>query len=136
MTGTIKTPQLLSIPVDQAMHAGVFTCQEDASGLTAARIMAAHRVHSVVVVDGDGTSIAVVTEADIAAAIHADTIMQSATELGAEPVVLAPDDSALRAAQLMHEHERSHTVVVDTNTGRPIGVLSVLDLVDLLAEER
>jgi CBS domain-containing protein len=50
--------------------------------------------------------------------------------------VLAPDDSALRAAQLMHERERSHGVVVDTNTGRPIGVLSVLDLVDLLAEER
>jgi CBS domain-containing protein len=36
----------------------------------------------------------------------------------------------------MHEHESSHAVVVDTTTGRPIGVLSVLDLVDLLAEER
>lgn len=98
--------------------------------------MAAHHVHSVVIVDDDGTSIGVVTEADIAAAIHADTIMCPAAELAADPVILAPDDSVLRAVQLMHEHERSHAVVVDTNTGRPIGVLSVLDLVDLLAEER
>jgi CBS domain-containing protein len=136
MTGTIDTPQLSSILVERAMHSGVFTCHADASGLTAARIMAAHRVHSVVVVDDDGTSLAVVTEADIAAAIHADTIMEPAAEIGAEPVFLAPDDSVLRAAQLMHEHERSHAVVIESNTGRPIGVLSVLDLVDLLAADR
>jgi CBS domain-containing protein len=136
VTGTIKTPQLSSILVEQAMHSGVFTCQADASGLTAARVMAAHRVHSVVVVDDVGTSLAVVTEADIAAAIHAGAIMQPAAEIGAEPIYLAPDDSALRAAQLMHERERSHAVVVEPRTCRPIGVLSVLDLIDLLVEER
>jgi len=59
--------------------------------------------------------------------------MQAAGDIGAAPVVVEPHDSVLRAAQLMHEHERSHAVVVEPHTCKPVGVLSVLDIVDLLA---
>ena len=33
----------------------------------------------------------------------------------------------------MHAHQASHLVVVDAATGRPVGVLSTLDVAGLLA---
>ena len=135
MATTIEAPELSRTTVGQAMHRGVFTCRGEASALTAARVMAAHRVHSVVVVDDNGSCIGVVTEADIAAAIHAGTIMERSADVGAAPVLVTPDDSVLRAAQLMDELERTHALVVDARSEKPVGVLSVLDLVDLLVED-
>jgi predicted transcriptional regulator len=135
LAATIDSSQLGPIPVDRVMHRGLFTCRANATVVAAARVMAAHRVHSVVVVDDEGTALAVVTEDDIAAAIYGGMIARPAAEIGAGPVLVRRDDSVLRAAQLMHEHERSHALVVEPFSWKPIGVVSVLDLVDLLAEE-
>ncbi len=49
-----------------------------------------------------------------------------------ELVVVTPDESLERAAQLMADHETSHLVVVQPQTGHPVGVLSTLDLAGVL----
>ena len=131
-----KAPNDLSrITVRAAMHPGVFTCRAEASGLTAARVMAAHHVHAVVVVDDERQCMGLLTEADIAAAVYAGTIAETAQSIGSSPLVVAPEASVLEAAQVMHENESSHVIVVDDERNIPIGMLSVLDLIDVLAED-
>ena len=42
--------------------------------------------------------------------------------------MIAPEETVRRAAQLMAEHEVAHLVVVDSETSRPVGVISTLDV--------
>ena len=46
------------VTVADAMHRGVVTCPEGASAVVAGRIMAAHRIHCVVVVNSSGHCVA------------------------------------------------------------------------------
>ena len=117
------------------MHPGVITCGPDLSGLTAARILAAHRIHSVVVI-GPGARPRIVTDAEIASALFDGTLAtSSATEIAKPAAVLVSDDTLSHATRCMHEHETTHAVVVEgPRLQRAIGVLSVLDIVEALAE--
>jgi len=47
--------------------------------------------------------------------------------------MIASDETLRRAAQLMGEHEVTHLVVVEPTTTKPLGVLSTLDLAEVLA---
>jgi CBS domain-containing protein len=42
--------------------------------------------------------------------------------------MVRPDDTLMRAAQLMTEHAVTHLLVVDPAGGLPVGVLSTLDV--------
>ena len=54
----------------------------------------------------------------------------------ASPVVLISGSDTLdRAAQLMHEHQTAHLLVVDPDTIHPVGVLSTLDVAAALVGE-
>jgi CBS domain-containing protein len=56
----------------------------------------------------------------------------TARELAAtEPVTIGPASPLGQAVQLMEQHEVTHLVVVDA--GRPVGVLSTLDVAGVLA---
>jgi CBS domain-containing protein len=48
-------------------------------------------------------------------------------------VVVKPDDSIEHAAQLMAEHDTAHLIVASPETGRPVGVVSSLDIARALA---
>jgi CBS domain-containing protein len=109
-----------------------------------AGIMAAHRVHCVVVYDerGDGDAEfnalwGVVSDLDLAGALSTGEIdTGTAGEIAGAPVVsVRPEEELVRAAQLMREHETSHLVVVDRRSSRPVGVLSTLDLARTAADE-
>jgi CBS domain-containing protein len=120
-----------SIRVGDAMHEGVLTCGRDESLTSVARLMAGHRVHSVVVTDepSDAPSLwGVVSDLDlVAAASVRDLDEQVAGAAAASPALLiAPDDTLQRAAQLMVEHALTHLVVVAGD--RPVGVISTLDI--------
>jgi len=53
----------------------------------------------------------------------------TAGELAASDVVVVdPADTLEHAAQLMAEHSTAHLVVVSPDSGRPIGILSTLDV--------
>ncbi len=107
-----------------------------------AGIMAAHRVHCVVVYDETGNAEldalwGVVSDLDLAGALSSGEIETgTAGEIAGAPVVtVRPQEELVRAAQLMREHETSHLVVVDRRTERPIGVLSTLELARTAADQ-
>jgi CBS domain-containing protein len=128
-----------SIRVADVMHAGVLTCGRDESLQAVARLMARHRVHSVVVVtdagSGEQSLWGVVSDLDLAAAASVrDLDAQTAGAAAATPALMvAPDDTLQRATQLMVEHALAHLVVVDGS--RPVGVISTLDVAAALADE-
>jgi CBS domain-containing protein len=119
------------IRVRDAMHDGVVTCGRDESLATVARIMAEHRIHSVVVTDAAESAPSlwgVVSDLDLVAAGTVRSLEQQTAGVAAATPVLTirPDDRLQRAMQLMVEHALTHLVVVDAD--RPVGMLSTLDI--------
>jgi CBS domain-containing protein len=118
--------------VGAAMHRGVITCSPDSSGVTVARIMAAHHIHSVVV--SGGSSSCIITDTDLAAALHDGVLSTTtATEIARVSLVVATSDALQGAAERMHEHGTTHAVVVEPSSGELIGILSVLDIANAFA---
>jgi CBS domain-containing protein len=130
MSATIPHP-LSTLPVSGAMHEGVITCDRDSPLTEVARLMSVERVHCVVVVDEDPRRPwGLISDLDLTAAASVRGLTgQTAGGSAATPVVtVSPDESLERAAQLMTEHGVAHLVVVAPDNGRPIGVLSTLDV--------
>jgi signal-transduction protein with cAMP-binding, CBS, and nucleotidyltransferase domain len=140
-TRTQSVPQLQKLRVVDAMHPGVIACPFETSLQTVARMMATYRVHALVVLahEGDeipgGTFWGVVSDIDLLQASRCpDFDEQTAHEVAATPALtVASGESLDRAVQMMVEHELSHLIVVERRSGRPIGVLSTLDVARALA---
>jgi CBS domain-containing protein len=120
------------------MTHGVLTCRREESLAKVAELMARRHVHCVVVTDEPdeaGALWGIVSDLDLAAAASVrDLAEQTAGGTAATAVLmLGPDDSLQRAAQLMTEHGTAHLVVVDGGR-RPIGVISTLDIAAVLSE--
>jgi len=49
-------------------------------------------------------------------------------------LTIHPGDTLQRATQMMTEHAVAHLLVVDDESGKPVGVLSTLDMARVLAE--
>jgi CBS domain-containing protein len=100
------------------------------SVFAAAKAMKEHGTGTVLVVSG-GRYSGLVTDRDITMLVLADRrdpLTTCLAEVGTgEPVVLGPDDGVERAAWLLHDRAvRRVPVLAD---GRPVGVVSVGDLV-------
>lgn len=135
------TRSLGEIRVGEAMHTGVLTCPVEAPLSDVARVMASERVHCVVVLSEtqkEGSLWGVLSDLDLVAAASVRAVAeQTAGGSAATPViVVAPDDTLLRAAQLMTEYASAHLVVVDSESGLPVGVVSTLDVARALDEAR
>jgi CBS domain-containing protein len=127
--------------VAEAMHPGVITCPHGAPLRAVARMMAAYKVHCVVVFDereesDSGQLWGIVSDLDLAAGLSEGAIDERAAgEIAASPIVtVSATETLARAAQLMAEHGSAHLVVVDTGSGLPAGVLSTLDLARFAAK--
>jgi CBS domain-containing protein len=124
-----------------AMHPGMISCPPETPLRTVARMMAAYRVHAIVVhahgeddlPGGDGWG--VVTDVDfVRAALDDNVDMVTAGQVAATPALTVPSvDPLERAMQLMTDHEVTHVIVVERHSGRPIGVLSTLDVAHAVA---
>jgi CBS domain-containing protein len=121
--------------VEDVMQHGVLSCQTETTVRTAARMLASHRVHSLVVTDLDGVSErawGIVSDVDIVRAAREDADTQTVgTIAGTELVTVAPEDPLEDAVALMVEHDVTHVLV--ESGGKPIGVVSTLDVAELLA---
>ena len=132
---------LSQVEVAEVMHRGVLTCPLETPLRTVARMMAIYRIHAVIVFGEEGDDVpgtglwGVVSDLDLVqAAAAAEFEDRSARGTAVTPALtVAPEDTLERAAQLMSEHEVTHLVVVDRGAGRPVGVLSTLDLARTLA---
>ena len=126
-----------SIRVAETMHRGVVTCKPEATLFTVARLLAAHRIHAVAVAPAaDEGSWGVVSDLDLASAVS-DGLLNEVTagSVASVPTVfVGPDETLIRAAQLMREYETHHVIVLGRGTRRPVGIISTLDIADALAE--
>ncbi len=128
---------LESVRVADAMHHGVVTCRPAAPLSAVARLMAAHRIHAVVVADErDGSGWGLVSDLDLAAAV-CDGFRTNLTagEMAAKPgLFVRPDETVAHAAQLMRDYNSQHLIVLGRGSERPVGIVSTLDLADVVAE--
>jgi CBS domain-containing protein len=128
---------LEAVRVGKAMHRGIVTCRPETSLHSVARMMAAHRIHAVVVTPADERAgWALVSDLDLAAAFG-ETVGEALTaaDISSTPnLFVTPEESLARAAQLMREHDTHHLIVLDRRHRRPVGVVSTLDIVDAVAE--
>ena len=115
------------------MHRGVITCRPDLPVVAVARIMAAHRIHCVVV---EGSPIGVVTDADLVVALCAGSMAsRTAREIARRAATVAPSDTLTRAGELMVELSTTHVIVFDERSNRAVGVVSVLDIAETLVDD-
>ncbi len=137
--GSYLAPSFESATVADAMRTGVMSCPPDVPARIVARMMATNHIHSVVVegvhqdpVRGEQLKWAVVSDMDLLRAARAGLENLTAGEIGiTEPVTVEPSLPLDEAARLMEEHETAHLIVADR--GRPVGILSTLDVAGVLA---
>lgn len=137
--GSYLTPSLKTATVSDAMRVGVMSCKPDAPASTVARMMGTHHIHAVIVegihrdpVHGEQLRWGVVSDTDLLRAARNGIEGLTAGEIAAtEPVTVEPSLALSEAVRLMDEHNTTHLIVADR--GRPIGILSTLDLAGVLA---
>ena len=134
------TPSFEHARVADAMRPRVLTCEPGTLLTAVAQRMASEHVHAIVVLreaidperEIDRRPWAVIADHDIlrsAASIAGRTASDVAT---GEVFLANPDERLPDVAQRMLEHGTSHAVVVEPRTGRPVGVLSTLDIAGIL----
>jgi CBS domain-containing protein len=102
-----------------------------------ARIMKEHRI-GCVLVEEEGRLLGIFTERDILtklvgtgydpAKVQVDSVMTK------NPETLTPEDPIAFAVQRMSVGGYRHLPLIEATTGRPVGILSVKDIVDYLAD--
>jgi CBS domain-containing protein len=128
--------------IADAMHHGVLSSRPDVPAVEIARMMATHQIHAVVVegvrldpVHGETLAWGVVSDLDLARAAAAGIDDLTAGDVAAtEPLTAEPSMPLVEAAQLMDEHATAHIIVVEA--GRPVGMVSTLDIAGALARGR
>lgn len=128
-------PATASIPfgaarVVDAMSHGIIRCPPAASVLTAARLMTDFAVHAVVVDDPvSQRPWSIVSDLDVARAAAQGTLESRVAEVAGTPLLTVEAGTRLsEAARLMAEHGLGHLLVVSREEGRPLGVVSTLDV--------
>lgn len=135
MSATAAQRPLESVTVASAMTSGVINCPPETPLRGVARLMAEHRVHAVYVFDygfEDDEAVApwgLVSDLDLVAAARGEFDAQTARDAAVTPLVTVAANASLdRAAQLMSEYGVAHLAVLDPSSGRPVGVISTLDV--------
>jgi CBS domain-containing protein len=126
--------------VQEAMSPGIISCPPETPLRVVARMMATFNVHSVFVFehreedDEDAQLWGVVSDLDLVAAGRLDVDSHTAGASAVTPIVAVRTDAPLaHAADLMAQHGVSHLAVVEPGSGRPIGVISTLDIARAIA---
>jgi len=136
---TYTGPPFAEAKVGDVMRVGVVTCRPQTPLRDVAAMMVGYQIHSVVVdeLDGGPQPLGIVSDLDVAGAAAAGDEQLSAGEVASTELPTVRSDEKLpRAAQIMAEHEVAHLLVVQPDTGRPVGVISTLGLASALSGPR
>lgn len=137
--GSYLMPTLAHATVADAMHPGILSCPPDAPLTEVARMMASHHVHSVAVVGvshdhGEKLVWGIISDLDLMRAGVRGEVEATAGSMALQPIVSVEPTMPLReAGELMLTHELTHVAVVDPGVGRPVAILSTLDIAGILA---
>lgn len=128
--------------VAEAMTRGLVTVRSTAHLSEAAQLMDAHRVHGLPVVDEHGAVVGVLSQTDLLRAQVVGHLWTRLRGIAVRRVMTAPavtvalHASLEAAAELMEERRVHRLVVVGPDGVTPVGVLSVSDLVHIMATHR
>jgi CBS domain-containing protein len=125
---------LHQVLVADAMHEGVVTCSPETSLQAVARTMAAHRIHAVVVPIGEAPGWSLVSDLDLIAAADAGNASTAGEIVSPPGFSVTPADDVAQVARLLHQNRLHHLIVLERGGGRPVGIISTLDVADVLAE--
>ncbi len=134
--GSYLTPRLAHALVADAMRHGIFSCPAYASLRDAARTMASHHVHTIVVTNPtDCSPLGILTDGALLEALldkgAEDRLLEDVADQSLDTI--SSEEPLLLAAELMRDRRTSHLVVRDAHNGKPIGMLSTLDVAGILA---
>ncbi len=107
----------------------------------AASIMDFYRISGLPVVDAEGLLVGVISQTDLLHARTTEALWSAWPGLAVRhlmtspPVAVTADTTVEEAARLMEEHGIHRLVVTDEDGESPIGVLSVSDLVRVMAAD-
>lgn len=126
--------------VRELMHPGLITCRKGTTLGQVAAIMVQNHVHAVIVEDRDRRPLGVVTDFDLLAGEWLSTDAESlaamramtAGELMTSPIDSIEADEAVQAAAERMRRGSVHRLVV-TQAGKPIGLISISDIVASIA---
>lgn len=116
------------------MHAGVLSCSPETSVRAAARALADHGVHALVVEGiSEGRLVwRVFSDMDLVRAAREDKLDAHVSDFASADAATVDSDSPLPSiAQQMLDHGVTHVVVV--YAGRPVGVVSTADIARAVA---
>jgi CBS domain-containing protein len=139
-SGSYLTPTFEHARVADAMRPRVLTCDPGTPLMAVAQRMSSEHVHAIVVLteatesdrEAERLPWAVVTDHDILRSAAVVTDRTAGDVATGEVLTAHPDETLPDVAQRMLEHGTSHAVVVEPRTGRPVGVLSTLDIAGIL----
>jgi CBS domain-containing protein len=137
--GSYIAPSFDHATVADAMRRGVVSCPPDAPAVDVARLMAMRHIHAIVVAGlhhdpggGERLGWGVVTDTDLLRAAQRGFDGVTAGEIAdTEPVAVPQSARLTDAVRMMLEAGVTHLVVAED--GRPVGVLSTLDIAGVLA---
>jgi CBS domain-containing protein len=127
----ISTGRLDKHQVREAMHRGVIACPPGASLTDVARALVERRAHTVVVFDGPAPRF--ISDMDLLeAALRGDPPPGAQEIAGTRAPTVGTSERLDAVAPLLVESPAGHGVVLDAD-GFPVGVVSLLDIVGVLA---
>jgi len=132
-------PSFDKATVSDAMRPGVFSCAPETHLAGLAQTLVSHRIHCVIIGRFEGRDESdspwgIVSDLDVVATAARDAREDMAWSVARRPpVTITAADSLKHAAELMAEHRLTHLVVVQPESGKPVGVLSTLDIAGVLA---
>jgi CBS domain-containing protein len=135
----IPQGRLANWRVGDVMSAPIRACAADIDLVTAARLMVDERIHAIAVM-GEATNpgedppiIGVLTDLDLVSALDAGHAEGTVGEVAGPPAHSIPSDASVSlAAHQMRELRAHHLIVVAPNSGRPVGVISTLDIAQVV----
>lgn len=126
--------------VRDVMHPGIISCSKSADASSIARAMTEARVHCVAVIghsqDEPRRLIiwGIISDLDVLAAIDEGGTDLTAADLATQSVITVRPDVSLRAAaRAMIQYGVHHVVVATPEEHLPVGILSTLDMAEVLA---
>jgi CBS domain-containing protein len=127
-----RMPEIATLTVADVMHAGVVTCSPSAGLREVAGAMAEHGIHCLVAIDegppgeDDDRLWGVVSDLDLVRGLRSPMDLDAGNLADLDIATVAPGDTLATAADAMLQRSVAHLVVVAD--GRPVGVLSTLDI--------
>jgi CBS domain-containing protein len=127
--GDYLRPSFRNATVADTMTPGIITCAPETSLEVVAELMATHRVHAIAIggMAADQLVWGVIDTMDLIRALRDPDAAGCAEAISHQPApAIDPDAPLSEAVRMMDEHSTAHLVVVDR--GRPVGVVSTLDV--------